>query len=402
MKEVHKASVYYDAAKIVVVCILWYLCSTTDNIIGKIILSEFPYPMTITMVQLATAAILLGPIISTMDVPSVTEISRRYYFTMILPLAMGKFLSSVSSYVSIWKSSVSYAHTVKATLPMFTVILSRLILGETQTMLVYLSLLPIMGGVVIATVTELAFDYIGLGSALFATLCFSLQTIFSKMCLKDTGLHHMRLLVVITRISTVCFLPLWVLFDLRRILHDEQFLNSNNKLYLITMLMFDGLCNMGHNIFAFTLLSMVTSLSYAVANATKRIFIISGSLMVLKNPVTPTNILGMLVAIFGVLSYNKAKYDQNQAIKRAQTLPYVRSEPDFLKHNTGLPHSKSDVNLYNSQTQQNGHILLREWHNNDHVTIIPIAEKTPEKENYSLRPTKSATTQAHARVVHHV
>lgn len=113
MKEDHRASAFYDAAKIVVVCILWYLCSTTDNIIGKIILSEFPYPMTITMVQLATAAILLGPIISTMDVPSVTEMSRRYYFTMILPLAMGKFLSSVSSYVSIWKSSVSYAHTGK-------------------------------------------------------------------------------------------------------------------------------------------------------------------------------------------------------------------------------------------------------------------------------------------------
>ena len=101
----------WEAAKIVLLCVAWYSSSSANSVIGKIILSDFPYPMTVSMVQLLSIAVYLLPITKIWDVPKTTQLPLKYWFTMIFPLAFGKFLSSVSSHISIWKVPVSYAHT---------------------------------------------------------------------------------------------------------------------------------------------------------------------------------------------------------------------------------------------------------------------------------------------------
>ena len=74
---------------------------------------------------------------------------------------------------------------------------------------------------------------------------------------------------------------------------------------IIFLLAVDGCLHWMQNLLAFTLLKMVTPLTYAVANVTKRIAVITASLLLLKNPVTVTNIGGMLMAIIGKKIKNK-------------------------------------------------------------------------------------------------
>lgn len=300
-----------EGLRIIFICICWYIVSSSNGVLGKTILSQFPFPMTMTMVQLGSIALWSPPLLKVLGVRGYETTTWSYHWKMLFPLAFAKFLSSVLAHVSIWKVPVSYAHTVKASMPIFTVLITRVFLGTRHATLTYLSLLPIVGGVAVATMTEVSFELLGLTAALAATAGFAIITIGSKQALKDTGMHHLRLLHKLGQMAALMFLPFWLVLDLPVILPT---LDTDTAVLLLV----DGGLHWLQNILAFTLLKLVTPLTYAVANVTKRIAVISVSLLLLKNPVTLTNMGGMAMAVIGVFCYNRAKHRENT---EAVTLP---------------------------------------------------------------------------------
>lgn len=140
--------------------------------------------------------------------------------------------------------------------------------------------------------------------------------------LHDTGIHHLRLLHILGRLALFMFLPIWIVYDLRDLVYESgPRLSTEISYHVLGLLFLDGILNWLQNIIAFSVLSIVTPLTYAVASASKRIFVIAVTLLVLGNPVTWLNVFGMTMAILGVLCYNKAKYDQRIEKQKETILP---------------------------------------------------------------------------------
>ncbi|KAL1469053.1 hypothetical protein MTO96_004786 [Rhipicephalus appendiculatus] len=287
-----------EIVKVVLLCVLWYGISSGNNVVGKVVLNSFPYPLTVTMVQLFSITVYSGPVFALWGIRPYLDLEWGTYMRCIVPLACGKFFSSLTSHVSLWKVPVSYAHTVKATMPLFTVVLSRIILKEKQTWTVYASLLPIIIGVMVATMTEISFDMTGLISALISTIGFSLQNIYTKKVIRDTNAHYLRLLHTFARLALIFFIPVWLLFDARRFSKDTTLFKQSDGFTVLLLLFVDGALNFAQN-----LVAGFPSLLYRCSCFT--------------TPVTPLNVFGMLTAVLGVLCYNKAKYDANKAARKA-------------------------------------------------------------------------------------
>ena len=66
---------------------------------------------------------------------------------------------------------------------------------------------------------------------------------------------------------------------------NPNYEDESSTLPVLVLLIVDGTFHWMQNILAFTLMKIVNPLTYSVANVTKRIAVISGSLVMMKNEV---------------------------------------------------------------------------------------------------------------------
>ena len=320
---------YRQSFYIATLCVFWYAFSTGTNLFSKQILIIFPYPFTITLSHFIAIILCVRPILIITGTNGIhgSGAQKRVYYRRLTGLSIGKIFASVSSHISILHIPVSYSHTVKATMPVFTVFLSKIFLKESHSNLVHLTLVPIVGGVLMATVSDIVVDSLGILNALVSTGAFTLQNIYSKKVMGDIDIHQLQLLEHITIIAFVFFIPVWAIVDGQVFLFGNGEFDSDNLMRIFVLIVFAALCNVGQNIFAFFVISTVTPLSYSIANVSKRIVIISGSLLFFKDPITLTTVLGMSIAIMGVFLYNRVKLIKTRDISKT-ILPLTKEHRD--------------------------------------------------------------------------
>jgi drug/metabolite transporter (DMT)-like permease len=102
----------------------------------------------------------------------------------ILPLGICQAVGFLATNLSLALDDMSFHHCIKASEPLFTAILSFLILGQRSPALAYATLVPIMLGIVLSAAAGVHYSGSGLAYALASNACFSLRSVLATALLR--------------------------------------------------------------------------------------------------------------------------------------------------------------------------------------------------------------------------
>jgi len=220
----------------------------------------------------------------------------------------------VGAVLSLGAGAVSFTHIVKASEPVVSTVLSAIFLKEFLPIPVYLSLLPVIGGVGLASLQELSFSWMAFGTAMLSNIASASRAILSKTVLsgKPMGenLTATNLYAVLTIMSFLMLLPMSLALESPAAISaawSSAVAAGTSVSDLTKMISLSGIFYYLYNEVAFLALSEVAPVTHAVGNTIKRVVIILASVVVFRNPLSGLGALGSAIAILGTLLYSLAK-----------------------------------------------------------------------------------------------
>ncbi|EIE22016.1 Tpt phosphate/phosphoenolpyruvate translocator [Coccomyxa subellipsoidea C-169] len=297
----------------------WYLFNIYFNLYNKQVLKVFPYPFTCTALQFAVGS-LLAVSMWTLNLHEKPKVDKDLIIS-VLPLAVVHTLGNLLTNVSLGQVAVSFTHTIKAMEPFFSVLLSALFLGESPSIPIVLSLLPVVGGVALASATEATFNWAGFLAAMGSNITFQSRNVFSKkfMGKKKGSLDNINLFSLITILSFLLLAPIALIRDGGLMLTPSamQSMGIINTKLVLQRAVFAGFCFHAYQQVSYMILQRVSPVTHSIGNCLKRVIVIVASVLFFQNPMGRQNMIGTAIALAGVFAYSQVKRIQVSNSRKA-------------------------------------------------------------------------------------
>merc|ERR1711968_138702 len=193
----------------------------------------------------------------------------------------------IGAVISLGAGAVSFTHIVKASEPVVSAALSAVLLGAFYSPITYLTLLPIVGGVALASLKELSFTWLGFGAAMLSNVSSALRGILAKKTMGGgvgENMNETNLYAIMTAVAA-----------------------GTSKKDLAILSALSGAYYYLYNEVAFLALGRVNPVTHAVGNTIKRVVIIIASVIAFNTPISRLGVIGSSIAITGTLLYSLAK-----------------------------------------------------------------------------------------------
>ncbi|XP_047971806.1 probable sugar phosphate/phosphate translocator At2g25520 [Salvia hispanica] len=297
---------------------IWIFLSFTVIVYNKYILDRklynWPFPISLTMIHMAFCSSLAFAAVRVFRLVEPAALSRRTYLSSVVPIGALYSLSlwlSNSAYIYL---SVSFIQMLKALMPVAVYSIGILLKKDAYKSTTMSNMLAISVGVAIAAYGEAKYDSWGVFLQLGAVVFEATRLVMIQILLTSKGIN-LNPITSLYYVAPSCFLFLsipWLIVEF-------PLLRQQTAAFHFDFLIFgtNCLCAFALNLAVFLLVGKTSALTMNVAGVVKDWLLIAFSWSVIKDTVTPVNLIGYGLAFLGVAYYNHSKLQALKA-KEAQ------------------------------------------------------------------------------------
>ncbi|ESW35494.1 hypothetical protein PHAVU_001G239500 [Phaseolus vulgaris] len=287
----------------------WYSSNIGVLLLNKYLLSNygFKYPIFLTMCHMTACSLLSYVAIAWMKVVPLQTIRSRVQFFKISALSLVFCVSVVFGNISLRYLPVSFNQAVGATTPFFTAVFAYLITFKREAWLTYLTLVPVVTGVIIASGGEPSFHLFGFIICVAATGARALKSVLQGILLSSEGekLNSMNLLLYMAPMAVVFLLPATLIMEENVVGITLALARDDTK--IIWYLLFNSALAYFVNLTNFLVTKHTSALTLQVLGNAKGAVAVVVSILIFRNPVSVTGMMGYSLTVFGVILYSEAK-----------------------------------------------------------------------------------------------
>jgi len=289
---------------------LWYLGNYYYNIWNKLALKAAGgasgYPMTIASLQLGVGVLYSLFMWAAPDARKTPEITQED-FIKTLPVGFCAMGAHCFSVFALSAGSVSFGQIVKAAEPAFAAIIGVSLYGKKVSTAKWLALIPVIGGVILASVKELDFAVSALVTACIANLFAAFKANENKKLMDTEGLKDRmgsvgNQFALTTIISFLFSLPLLIAREGSKWGSFVELCKTDSTIFynLIT----SGIAFYLYNELATLTIKKTNAVTQSVANTAKRVIVIVLVAIVMGESLNKMKLLGCSIGIGGVFLYS--------------------------------------------------------------------------------------------------
>lgn len=286
----------------------WYLSNIGVLLLNKYLLSfyDFSFPIFLTMLHMLACAAYSYISINFLELVPLQHIHSKRQFFKILALSAIFCFSVVCGNTSLRYLPVSFNQAVGATTPFFTAIFAFLITCRKESGEVYLALLPVVFGIVLASNSEPLFHLFGFLVCVGSTAGRALKSVVQGILLTSEAekLHSMNLLLYMAPMAALILLPftLYIEGNVAAVTAEK----AKGDPYIAFLLIGNATVAYLVNLTNFLVTKHTSALTLQVLGNAKAAAAVV-SVLIFRNPVTVMGMTGFAVTIMGVVLYSEAK-----------------------------------------------------------------------------------------------